>query len=48
MEPTRSGQGRSDKQIERNHQVLQLFIRFIGIAMYFVFCYQIANYMINN
>ena len=48
MKPIRSGQGRSDEQIQRNHQVLDLLMRFLGIAMYFVFCYQIANYMINN
>lgn len=48
MKKTRSGQGRTDAQIKRNHEVLDIAMRVIGAVMYFVLCYQIANYMINN
>ena len=48
MKQIRSGQGRTDEQIRRNHEVLDLAMRIVGAVMYFVFCYQIANYMINN
>ena len=48
MKKIRSGQGRSPEQIERNHEVLDLAMRILGAIMYFVICYQIANYMITN
>lgn len=48
MEPTRSGQGRSPEQLRRNHEVLDLAARIFAAIVYFIVCYQIANYMINN
>lgn len=48
MKTTRSGQGRSPEQLKRNHEVLDLITRIFAAIVYFVVCYQIANYMINN
>ena len=48
MKTNRSGQGRTEQQIERNHQILDLLVQILGVVMYFFICYQIVNYMINN
>ena len=48
MKKTRSDQGRTDAQVKRNHEVLDLAMRVLGAVLYIVLCYQIADYMIKN